>query len=32
MKYTNWKLRYTALLAAHPHIDPRAVRAGEVVV
>ena len=30
MKYTTWRVRYAALLAANPQIDPKTVRAGEV--
>ena len=31
MRWTTWKCNLAALLAANPHIDPRTVRAGEVV-
>jgi hypothetical protein len=29
-RYHLRRIRYAALLAAHPHIDPMTVRAGEV--
>lgn len=30
MKYATWRVRYAALLAANPQVDPKTVRAGEV--
>lgn len=31
MKYYHlWRVRYAALLAANPQIDPKTVRAGEI--
>lgn len=29
-RYSLWRIRYAALLAANPQVDPKTVRAGEV--